>query len=395
MGFRSEDYGLYFEHDFRHRWLRPDTLVQKLHKYMDESSLDFSVIGKSVEGRDIHLIRWGKGPRKILLWSQMHGNEPTATMAIIDLLNFFTKDDQYNELRESLSEKLSIFMIPMLNPDGAERFTRQNALGVDLNRDALTGRMPEMQAFWKLVEDLKPDWAFNLHDQRNIFSAGDTAYPATISFLSASAEITKKMTPAREKSMKLIGLLADLVEDHLPRHVGRYSDEFYPRALGDNFHHRDIPCVLIESGAYPDDEFRDQARKLNFLCMLRSFKLIASEGYDKESTDRYHDIPENRTNFYDLILRDCRLEYVGKEYTADIGLLFREEINEASKQLERKYLLKELGDLQFNHGLREEQGGLVKIAEDALKFEQPANFRVLRDKLPNLNFKNGILYEEH
>ena len=34
-----------------------------------------------------HSCGMGTGPRRILLWSQMHGDEPTATLALLDILN--------------------------------------------------------------------------------------------------------------------------------------------------------------------------------------------------------------------------------------------------------------------------------------------------------------------
>ena len=42
-------------------------------------------IGESVEGRSINHVQVGSGSTRILLWSQMHGDEPTATSALFDL----------------------------------------------------------------------------------------------------------------------------------------------------------------------------------------------------------------------------------------------------------------------------------------------------------------------
>src|SRR5690606_1857738 len=47
--------------------------------------LQDEVAGESVEGRAIHHLTLGHGPLGVLLWSQMHGDEPTATSALIDL----------------------------------------------------------------------------------------------------------------------------------------------------------------------------------------------------------------------------------------------------------------------------------------------------------------------
>ncbi|MDZ7849169.1 MAG: M14 family zinc carboxypeptidase [Owenweeksia sp.] len=188
LDFKEEDYGLYLEHDFRHRWLRPAHLQEKLEKYRQHSSFTIKSIGESPEGRAIKTIKWGQGKQRVLLWSQMHGNEPTATMALIDVLNFLMAQDDYQQIRQKWHDQLELLIMPMLNPDGAERFTRANALGVDLNRDAVPGEMPEMKIFQKQLRKFQPHWTFNLHDQRSIFAAGPTAHPATISFLSAASD---------------------------------------------------------------------------------------------------------------------------------------------------------------------------------------------------------------
>ena len=52
---------------------------------------DVSKVGESFEGREIHLIRIGSGSDKILLWSQMHGDEPSATPALFDMLHYLVR----------------------------------------------------------------------------------------------------------------------------------------------------------------------------------------------------------------------------------------------------------------------------------------------------------------
>jgi len=107
---------------------------------------DFTVekVGESIEGREILLVKAGTGKEKILLWSQMHGDEPTATMALMDMFKFLTKSgDQFDDWRANLLSNTTLYFIPMLNPDGAERCQRRNALGVDLNRDALRLNRPK------------------------------------------------------------------------------------------------------------------------------------------------------------------------------------------------------------------------------------------------------------
>ncbi len=45
-------------------------------------------IGESLEGRAINYVKTGSGPFDVMLWSQMHGDEATATSAIFDLFEY-------------------------------------------------------------------------------------------------------------------------------------------------------------------------------------------------------------------------------------------------------------------------------------------------------------------
>ncbi|MEN0004462.1 MAG: M14 family zinc carboxypeptidase, partial [Bacteroidota bacterium] len=150
---------------FKHADIVP--LIQKL-----KPPFKVQEIGKSIEGRSIYRVQLGNGPTKVLLWSQMHGNEPTATMALMDVFNFFSVSDQYDGFRQKLLEELTLVFIPMLNPDGAEQFERRNALGVDLNRDAIRLQSPEAKLLKQQRDELDADWGFNLHDQSRYYSAG-------------------------------------------------------------------------------------------------------------------------------------------------------------------------------------------------------------------------------
>jgi len=99
-------------------------------------------IGKSVEGRSINHLWFGRGPYHVLLWSQMHGDEPTATAALFDVFEQFRRHRDEPAFALIL-DSLTIHAVPMLNPDGAERFQRRNAQGIDINRDALRLQTPE------------------------------------------------------------------------------------------------------------------------------------------------------------------------------------------------------------------------------------------------------------
>ena len=91
-----------------------------------KSFLDVELLGKSEKDIPIYKLQFGTGTKKILIWSQMHGNESTGTKAVFDFLNCL---DEYKEdaIAQSILNNCTIIIVPMLNPDGAQNYTRVNA----------------------------------------------------------------------------------------------------------------------------------------------------------------------------------------------------------------------------------------------------------------------------
>ncbi|HUA72951.1 MAG TPA: DUF2817 domain-containing protein, partial [Solirubrobacteraceae bacterium] len=83
------------------------------------------VIGHSVRGRPIvaHVLGPDAAPRKLLLVGCIHGNE-CAGLAIISALE-----------HAPVVRGVQLWLVPEMNPDGTAAGTRQNADGVDLNRN--------------------------------------------------------------------------------------------------------------------------------------------------------------------------------------------------------------------------------------------------------------------
>ena len=154
-------------------------LIEPLFNKLNVNN-ELEIIGKSVLDKPIYKYQIGIGKIKILLWSQMHGNESTTTKALFDFINLLNSD---SDLARKLLNAFTFYCIPMLNPDGAKLYTRENANKVDLNRDSQDLSQPESRILRAAFENFKPDFCYNLHDQRTIFGVGSTGKPATISFL--------------------------------------------------------------------------------------------------------------------------------------------------------------------------------------------------------------------
>ena len=259
-----------------------------------------SEIGKSEENKPIMQLKIGSGKKKIMLWSQMHGNESTGTKALFDLFNCFSNCS--NEALTLILEECTLLFIPMLNPDGAQAYTRVNAHNIDLNRDAVARIAKESLLLRSVLDDFNPQFCFNLHDQRTIFGVAGTKNPATISFLAPSEEESREVTAGRKQTMNVIVAMNSMLQQSIPDCVGRYTDEFYPTATGDNFQKLGYNTILIESGHYPNDHTREVSRKYTFFSLLQGMHHIANTSTFNAYQD-YFKIPNNEHIFYDVIHR--------------------------------------------------------------------------------------------
>jgi len=342
-----DKYNLYREASIKgRRFKHADivTLVQKLRApFRTEKA------GKSMEGRDIYKVQIGNGPVQVLLWSQMHGDEASATMAIMDLFNFMTSDDQFNPLRERLMKELTLTFIPLLNPDGAERFKRRNAIDIDLNRDAARLQTPEAKLLKRIRDELNADWGFNLHDQNRYYSA-DNGKTATFSFLAPAYNYAKDVNAVRGNAMHLIGVMNNILQEYIPGQVGRYSDSFEPRAFGDNIQKWGTSTILIECGGLADDPDKQEIRRLHFAVLLAALDAIATQSYKSVGMDVYESIPFNGSNsFFDLLVREVEIDFKGELYTVDIGFRKDEISYNGNRDYYYRAQIADIGDLSIFH----------------------------------------------
>jgi hypothetical protein len=301
--------------------------------------------GLSVEGRAIKSIALGKGDLKILMWSQMHGNESTTTKAVLDLINFFKSD---SELSSSILNNCSLKIVPILNPDGAMAYTRTNANGVDLNRDARERTQPESQVLRKIYEDFKPNYCFNLHDQRTIFNVGNTPKPATVSFLAPAHDPERSISKTRGISMQLIVAMNKELQKFIPGQVGRYDDGFNSNCVGDTFQMLHTPTILFESGHFPGDYDREETRKYIFMAMLKAIEVISKETIHHYVMDSYFDIPDNNKLFFDIIVKNLPTPEPKYDSNSSAAIQFVETL--VSGKIQFKGKLEETGNLQGKFG---------------------------------------------
>jgi hypothetical protein len=282
------------------------------------------IIGTSVLGKNIKSVTFGSGKIKILAWSQMHGNESTTTKAVIDFMNFIQTK---SKLVLQILENCTIKIIPILNPDGAEAYTRVNANQIDLNRDAQDRTQPESSVLRAIYEQFQPDYCFNLHDQRTIFNVGTTSKPATVSFLAPAHDKERSISLSRGKSMQLIVAMNQELQVDISGQIGRYDDGFNANCVGDTFQMLNKPTILFEAGHFPNDFQREETRAYMFCALLKAVQVITEGTLDNYAQSDYFIIPENGKLFYDIIINN--VESINKKLETDtsIGILYHETLS--------------------------------------------------------------------
>jgi murein peptide amidase A len=137
------------------------------------------VLGESVEGRPITVLRRGEpGGTAVLVVGVIHGDEPAGS-TIVDILRMLPVPDG-----------MELWLVPSANPDGQAAGTRQNANGVDLNRNfpenwgpiagpgdwqyagPAAASEPETQAMVRLTDIMRPDLTLWYHQDLFRISPG-------------------------------------------------------------------------------------------------------------------------------------------------------------------------------------------------------------------------------
>ncbi|MFN3755600.1 MAG: M14 metallopeptidase family protein [Flavobacterium sp.] len=287
-------------------------------------AFNVKMLGYSVNRNLIPLVSWGNGSIKILIWSQMHGNESTTTKALLDIFNFL-KD---SKISKKLFKNLTLYIIPILNPDGAINYTRENAKGVDLNRDFLNLSQPESQLLMQLYQELKPDFCFNLHDQRTIFGVGESGKPATVSFLSPAAEKSRSLNRSRERAISVIVSMNNLLQKEIPGQIGRFDDTYNRNCSGDTFQTLNTPTILFEAGHFPNDYEREITRKYIFYALLEGFRVVNENDIVNNKIEDYLKIPQNNSCFFDFVYRNVKINYENSNIISNFAVHFYEVLNE-------------------------------------------------------------------
>ncbi|MFA6166714.1 MAG: M14 family zinc carboxypeptidase [Gemmatimonadaceae bacterium] len=304
-------------------------------------SLRVTPVGASTHGRALRAVTFGSGPTTVFLWSQMHGDESTATMALADLLTWFAlTDNQRDAVRDRIASQLTVVMLPMLNPDGAELFQRENAFGVDINRDVRRLSTTEARVLKAVRDSIKPQFGFNLHDQnaRTLGRPGNQR--VGIALLAPAAEVTNDFGPTRAAARLVAARIRSVLEREIPGRIARYDDTFNARAFGDLMQAWGTSTVLIESGAIPDDPDKQRLRRVNVIAILSALDAIATNDFRNEQVDTYMSMPVNSGAAVDVVVRGASVVIPGHPPTrVDISFNYDDALRQGRARV------REIGDL--------------------------------------------------
>jgi hypothetical protein len=363
-----------FTHKQLHDWIAP---------LVDGSRVRKTALGQSGEGRTIWMYSAGQGQTKVLLWSQMHGDEPTATMALVDILRLVATMPQEETVR-ALTDRYTLLMIPMLNPDGAERFTRRTAQLIDMNRDALALQTPEARILKAVQQREKPTFGFNLHDQDIHYMVGATQKHTAVALLAPPTEETRGDNAVRTRAKELAGTIAEILDQFLPGHIAKWDDTFEPRAFGDNVQRWGTSTVLIESGASPGDPDKMDLRRLNAIGIVAGLLALGDPNNSAGRIERYERLPFNNKAMFDLLIRDASYQAAPnvEAIRVDLGINFDQSIDKDGRVV-RTASIVEFGDLSTYAGYRTENVSGRRLDPSKTRLESP----FLADEI-NLLFGN-------
>ncbi|MDA9325986.1 M14 family zinc carboxypeptidase [Flavobacteriaceae bacterium] len=342
-----------FEDRLKGRYITINHILPLLDHYREVFNI--SVAGFSENGVEIPLVSFGQGGKKVLIWSQMHGNESTTTKALFDFFKFITSNKQATK---DLLSKHTFYVLPMLNPDGAALYTRENTNGVDLNRDAQTLSQTESKVLKSIFDALQPDLCLNMHDQRSIFGIKGPK-PATLSFLAPSADILKTITPAREVAMGHIVKMKNYIKAHHHNQIGRFDDTYNQHCVGDSFTSSGVPTILFEAGHFKDDYSREQSRSFVFYALIALFDLDTAFQNKDVDYKEYFNIPENQKIYKDVVLYNVRVD--GEDTLQTISFQYKEIIHDQNIVFELYFDAIEVDKDVFGHQYFDLQGGKVLV----------------------------------
>ncbi|MCE1229959.1 MAG: succinylglutamate desuccinylase/aspartoacylase family protein [Firmicutes bacterium] len=249
--------------------------------------IEVSEAGRSAGGRSIPLVRLHRShqPRfKVLLYAQQHGDEVAGKEALLSVVKDIARHP------ETLPQDVDLYLLPMMNPDGAVAYARRNGANADLNRDHLTQAQPEIQALYATVRRLQPHLAADCHE----FTRDGEDYPR-------EGRDPKRRLWARWPLITLDGCNHPLIPQRLKDVALRMVESARPvMAKAGIAYDR-----YLVGGPAPDEEVRPSTVEVddgrNGLGSHGVLSFIIESGVRRSAPDPQADLPQRVTAYRTLL----------------------------------------------------------------------------------------------
>ncbi|MFB4165082.1 M14 family zinc carboxypeptidase [Alteribacillus sp. JSM 102045] len=292
--------------------------LDRVNKKVDHMSVE--VIGESVKGRDLHLVKFGDDENNptLLLLTQQHGNEPLLTESVLKVIQELSANSK--EVK-NLLDQVNILFVPRLNPDGAEgdvdwdsshlqgggQQTRNNANGINLNRTHNSLSQPETRALHEnVLEQYDIDYAIDLHHQvanRAIDNEGKEELVSGAMLFPTASGVSDEVL---ESSKKLGAVVNEAVEKKGYSTLARYNvmNTLTSNARNHFAAHYDIPTILFENRGLSDSPNTSSIlgqKSSGYLIgqgkvvIMAAIKAIADQSIEDANISIWDSLPEQYT----------------------------------------------------------------------------------------------------
>lgn len=233
------------------------TALERLEQ-RSKGAIDVESIGTTHEGRDIWSATVGTGPTKVLYITQQHGNEPLGTEAALQLLQRIG-GNQAGWTRDVLDD-VTLRIVVRANPDGTERFQRQNVdpdcsgafcragVGFDINRyhdpamSPEANPVPESAAIQRMVRSWRPDITVDYHHQGSYRQPDGSLATASILWPTNAGVAPDVLADSK----RVAGLVYTSLEQYGFADVSRYPGDALPGIARNSFGLQGSASLLVE-----------------------------------------------------------------------------------------------------------------------------------------------------
>jgi hypothetical protein len=269
-----------------HRALRQTVSYEEMSTFLEgvvkPGFITVTEAGISTQGRKVFLVHLNRGGARarfrVLFYAQQHGDEVAGKDALLTLVRDIAEHPGL------LPEDVDLYLMPMLNPDGATAHQRVNGAGADLNRDHLLLAQPETRALYRVAQGLRPHLAADSHefgrDGEDYRAKGWEAWP--IITMDAANH------PLLSEGLKRTGLEAVAAAKPLEQQAGHAYDRYHV------------------GGPPPEEEIRPSTPEVddgrNGMGTLGALSFIIEAGVRHHAADPQADLGE-RVDAYRILYR--------------------------------------------------------------------------------------------